>query len=50
MDKTVVILIIVLLFALGIFAIIQLGGADTASSVSGTYSYPSQYGGGGCGR
>ena len=49
MDKSIVILIIILLFVLGVFAIIQLGGdGGTTGSVIANAN-PAQYGGG-CGR
>jgi|TARA_Y100000310_G_scaffold127274_1_gene126357 hypothetical protein len=50
MDKTVVILIVVLLFVLGIFAITVMGGDSGATGSAIANSYPtSQYSGGGCG-
>jgi len=53
MDTGVVILIVVLLFVLGLFAISQLGGGSSTGSVIGTSTYPTaqqQAVGGGCAR
>ncbi len=51
MDTMTLIVIIVLLVALGIFAGTQISGDSIRESSSRSYnSYPSQYGGGGCGR
>ena len=50
-DKTVVILVVILIAVLGFFAFSQMGGADVGSGVSsGVQSLGGQYGGGGCGR
>jgi len=48
MDTVVVILLIILVIMLGIFVLSSLSG-DPAGRVTGN-QYPSQYGGGGCGR
>ena len=47
-DRTVVILGVILLVVLGLFAISQLGSGTGA--VSKGVGYASQYAGGGCGR
>jgi len=50
MDTTVVILIIVLLFVLGIFAVTQIssGSGTTGKAIGSSYA-GQQYSGGGCG-
>lgn len=51
MDKITIVVIIILLVMLGIFVGVQMSGNSTKTSYSGGYnSYPSQAGGGGCGR
>lgn len=51
MDTTTIVIIIILLIALGIFVGTQISGNSVRTSGSRSYnSYPSQYGGGGCGR
>lgn len=50
-DKTVMILVIVLLFVLGIFALSQIGGSEAITGeASRSVGYASQYAGGGCSR
>jgi|TARA_Y100000310_G_scaffold127275_1_gene126369 hypothetical protein len=49
MDKTVMILIIILVVVLGIFAITIMGGNGGATGSAVANSYPAQYSGGGCG-
>ncbi|MDP7520994.1 MAG: hypothetical protein QF567_02055 [Candidatus Pacearchaeota archaeon] len=49
MDKTVIILLIILVVVLGIFAITIMGGDGGATGSTIASSYPtSQYSGGGC--
>lgn len=51
METTMVIIIIVLVIVLGIFIGTQIGGGNTTGrAISSSNSYPSQFGGGGCGR
>ena len=51
MDTITVVIIIILVIALGIFIGTQISGNSVKASDSGSYNpYPSQYGGGGCGR
>lgn len=47
-DRTIVILVVILLVVLGVYALSQLGG--DGGSVSSGVGYVSQYAGGGCGR
>ncbi len=49
MDTITIIIIVVLLIALGIFVGTQISGGGTGRVTAGS-PYPSQYGGGGCGR
>jgi hypothetical protein len=49
-DKTVVILVVILVAVLGFFAFSQMGSADVGGAVSSGAQTFSQYGGGGCGR
>ncbi|MBI2449044.1 hypothetical protein HYV49_01985 [Candidatus Pacearchaeota archaeon] len=53
MDKTVVILLVILILAVVVFGINSLRN-DNSDKISGAavapQSVPSQYGGGGCGR
>ena len=51
MDTTTIVIIVILLLALGMFVGTQMSGSNAGSNSAGSYnSYPSQYGGGGCGR
>ncbi len=54
METTTVVVIIILLMALGIFIGAQIGGDSGSTNIGGEFKsvnqYPSQYGGGGCGR
>lgn len=51
MDTITIVIIVILLIALGIFVGTQISGNSVKTSSSGGYNpYPSQYGGGGCGR
>lgn len=51
MDTTTIVIIVILLLALGIFVGTQISGDSVKESSSRSYNpYPSQYGGGGCGR
>lgn len=47
-DKTIVILVVILLIVLGLFAISQIGSGGDA--VSRGVGYAGQFAGGGCGR
>ncbi len=47
-DRTVVIVGVILIIVLGFFVFAQFGGAE--AGVSKGVSYASQYAGGGCGR
>ena len=48
-DKTVVIVGIILLVVLGLFAISQTGGASSGGVVARSAGYAGQIAGGGCG-
>ena len=51
MDTTTIVIVVILLIALGIFVGIQLSGNSVEeNSARVSNLYPSQYGGGGCGR
>ncbi len=50
MDTAIVILIIVLLFVIGLFAITQLSSSESSANYRSVPAYPAQYSGGGCGR
>lgn len=50
MDTTTIIIIVILLIALGIFVGTQIGGNSGTGNAVKSNPYPSQYGGGGCGR
>lgn len=50
MDTITVVVIIILLIVAGIFIGTQIGGSSGTGNAIGSNSYPSQYGGGGCGR
>lgn len=49
-DKTVVVLVVVLVAVLGFFVVSQMGSADVGPSVSAGVQSLGQYSGGGCGR
>jgi len=49
-DKTVVIVGVILLVVLGIFAFTQMGGGSTGNVISQGAGYAGQFAGGGCGR
>ena len=49
-DKTVVIVGVILLVVLGLFAISQFGGVSAGDSIARSSGYAAQYAGGGCGR
>lgn len=49
-DRTLVIVGIILLVVLGFFALSQVGGGSTGGVVSQGAGYASQFAGGGCGR
>lgn len=50
MDTITVVIIVIVLIVLGIFVGTQISGdSGTGNAIKGN-SYPSQYGGGGCGR
>lgn len=49
-DKTVIIVGVVLLVVLGFFAVSQMGGGSTGNAISNGAGYAAQYAGGGCGR
>ena len=51
MEATTVIILVILVIVLGIFIGTQVsGGNTTGRAISSSNSYPSQLGGGGCGR
>ena len=53
METTTIVVIVILLMALGIFIGTQISGNSVSNSGGDFRSvsqYPSQYGGGGCGR
>ncbi|MBS3065890.1 hypothetical protein J4229_02480 [Candidatus Pacearchaeota archaeon] len=51
MDKTMIILLIILILVAGIFIGFQISSGDssTAATAYAANSFPTQYGGGGCG-
>lgn len=48
-DRTVVIVGVILLVVLGLFAVSQMGGASTGDVVARSAGYAGQIAGGGCG-
>ena len=48
-DRTIIIVGVILLVVLGIFAVSQLGGGSTGNVVSSGARYAGQVAGGGCG-